>query len=139
MLKGLIAFMILVFIGVMALLYFGGVIGMDPAQEAKDFRAQLQQGMAWDAVADLHEPRRYIVFDLSNPHNMSGERQPAKFNRTDIQNAVQGGHFADGFKFRYAFTSEEQFEVFFNSQGKLVDVVDVFTVGDLMRGEAFKR
>jgi len=141
MLKGLIVFFILVVAAVGGVLYFGGVVGMDPAKEAADFKAAvesgLQQGnMTWEQVADVREPRRFIPIDYSN---MTGERQPIDFDRDNLRADLAKGHYADGFKFVYMFTSEEQYEVLFAGSGKAVALNDVFTTGDLLRGEAFKR
>jgi len=144
MLKGMLVFFIIVVALVGAVLYFGGVVGMDPAKEAADFKTAVEQGikqgnMTWEQVADIREPRRFVPFDYSNPNNMTGERQPIKFVRDNLRNDLANGGFGDGFKFKYMFTSEEQYEVIFDGSGKAVTLQDVFTTGDLLRGGAFKR
>ncbi|MFW6061131.1 MAG: hypothetical protein ACODAQ_13200 [Phycisphaeraceae bacterium] len=122
---------------VIFLLYqFGGYASIDPAEQAAAFRENVNEGMAWDKVADLKEPREVVPI---RPGSSTGEGPTRDFDRQQMTDVVQNGSMADGFIFRYRFSPSHHYDVIFSGQGTVREVYEPPTTKDLLQGELYTR
>ncbi len=133
--KGLLILIVVVGVGIWATIQFG-FSGMDPAAQAAEFKQKVQPGMSWEQVADYKAPRRFYPI---NPESMNGEGQPVDFVRENLKNDVAAGGLSSGFKFKYTFSGDEQYEVYFDETGTVASVDPMVTFNDLATGKTWQR
>lgn len=122
---------LVVFIALLAaVLYFGGFMTMeDPETQWNNFKSKLKVGMKWQDVAAAHQPRKYREI---NHKTFTGYGSDMDYNEADIAKRVADGTFPEGFSFPYAFAAEIQYEVIFDSGGKMVEIHKLMTFNDLV-------
>lgn len=89
--------------------------------------------MDWQQVADLKKPKKYAIL-RDNPEARSDRIPEMKFVPDQFGTAMQGGSHAAGFIFYYRFDTDNQYDVFFDGQGKVAMVEKPRTVKDLFNG-----
>ena len=122
---------------VLFLVFQFGVSGMNTAEQARQFRSNINEDMTWDQVADVREPRKYVRI---SPASKTGEGHPIDFSRENVAKVVKNQEMAHGFIFRYTFDPENIWNVRFDSQGNVTSIGKPrLTTKGLLEGEAFKR
>lgn len=126
--KGLIVLIVLIGIGLWAVYQFGGFAELDPATQMAQMEQGVKEGMTWEQVADLREPKKLTVFDFSAEFNPEREMD---FNRQQLANMIANNQLDGGFKFRYDFSQAAAYEVYFDETGKVTEHGKGRTVSDL--------
>jgi hypothetical protein len=125
-----------------AVLYYGGMFGFDPVQQAKDTRAAITPGMSWEKVAAISEPKRWRIYNehkqtIEGEEIISYEPGPdVSFQGNNIAERLKEGSLRGGFEFRYDFHSQKggAFIVKFDQNGDVEYVTDAPTLGTLLDG-----
>ncbi len=128
--KIIIGLVVLVVVGVVVVTLAGGLVGFDPAEEAKQFTATVKRGMSWRDVVDVKEPAKLMVGDSA---------QPVAFHRSNFEARFKQAKYLEGFRFPYAFTEDHLYVVEFDSTGTVIDVRKDETFKNLLDGQPFKK
>ena len=127
--KVIIVLFVIVVAIVAAVVHFGGLTGWDPAAELNEFKSTVKPGMSWEQVADFKKPKKYQAYSAEG----FGGLAPAQdFNPDNIRRAVEGSKFEDGFLFPYSFGADAKYEVHFDADGVVTQVVKAATAADLL-------
>lgn len=139
MVKVIVGIMFVVGVVIVGAYYFGGVGSFDPTAQGRKAKAAITPGLTWtQVVSAAGAPRKYQVMQKVKDTMFGQEVETLKpgpvfnFDAVELTRAVNGGDVADGFIFRYMFSSQAAFQVFFDGQGLVLDVEDVPTVANLL-------
>lgn len=135
--KALGIFAVLGVLALAGMIMFGGFLGLDPAEQAQAFREQVNEGMTWEQVADVREPREFVSI---NPNSLSGEGMSRDFQRDRMGDLVADNEqLRHGFIFKYRFDATHHYDVVFSSAGDVVTINEPRTARDLYEGQLFTR
>ena len=125
--------------GLFALLYYTGMFEFDPAKQAREARAAVRPGMAWDKVADaIGDPKEYRIFIKKAQMIGAAKVEQIKpgpiapFSRQNIAERLAKETLPLGFTFTYIFSNTEAFTIVFDGYGDVVNVHDAVTMKDLL-------
>ena len=128
--KGLVILIVLGGLGLVAMYYFGGFATLDPATQGEEFRNAVHEGMTWEQVADVKEPKHFYTYS-NNPQSLTGRNLEQPFDRDRLRDVVSNGQAPLGFGFDYIFTGDHAWELAFDSTGKLIGIEKMRTTKDL--------
>jgi hypothetical protein len=140
MFKAAIALLVIVAAILLGVYYFGGVSSYDPTARGREAKAALSAGMTWTQVLDAAgEPGWYELVDKFIEQGPLGvelvDYRPGaktRFERQRVQQDIADGKVPYGFIFRYYFSPQVAFRVWFNSNGLVQSIEDVMTMADLL-------
>ena len=133
--KGLVIFIVVGIIALVLVFQFGGYSSLDPAEQAQQFREQVSEGMTWEQVADVREPRRFTAV---NPNAMGGQGLERDFDRQSLADDISDNErLRHGFVFLYRFDASHHYDIVFSPQGEVVAVNEPRTAKDLYEGQLF--
>jgi len=136
------AIVVLVLMGAVAcgaIYYFGGYASFDPTEQGRKARDAIKPGMTWKQVADMAgDPKEYQVYQEHRRGTGDNERiilTPGAYNKFDrrrMAERIAASELPHGFIFRYNFSAQAAFSVFFDDRGSVVEVADGTTMTDLL-------
>jgi hypothetical protein len=140
MFKAAMGFLVIVAAILLAVYYFGGVSSHDPTARGREAKAALSVGMTWTQVLNAAgEPGWYELIDEFIVQGPFGEEsvdhRPGprmRFERQFVQRDIAGGKAPYGFVFRYYFSPQVAFRVWFSSNVVVEGIRDVMTGADLL-------
>lgn len=127
-----VVLVIIVAAGIGGYMMFQDFAGFDPEQQCKDFRAKITPGIAWNKVADMHEPNKFAVLELDDDGILQ-VRSSIKFSRSNLRGRINDGSLPDGFQYTYDFGNKCRFSVGFDTNGNMIFVHDEVTMKSLLQ------
>ena len=106
--------------------YCKNTVFKDPVLVAEDFRMNVEDGMTWEQVVELHKPHWYYNY-YTDSQGFTHQTDPARYNHGAIDDAVSNNKWPVGFGFEYSFTKHHAWELHFDGQGQLVYIGDLLT------------
>lgn len=128
--KALVILIVVGGLALVALYYFGGFADLDPATQGEQFRNAIHEGMTWEEVVDLKEPKKFYAFS-SDPSSMTGRGPEQDFSRAYVSDILSKGGVPAGFGFDYVFTGDHAYTLTFDGEGKLTYIEKMRTTKDL--------
>lgn len=132
--KVILILAVIMFLAVFAAYKFGGFESLDPADQVANIRQNVSAGMPWDKVVEIHTPRKVAAIKSDA---MGGQAAPQDFDPATLKAAIAKGHYPEGFVFPYTFSGKDAVEIYFDSQGKVTDLVKPVTSSDILNGQLF--
>lgn len=126
----------LVIVGVLALgaaYFLGGVSGMNPADQVKAFETNVKEGMTWEEVVAVAKPQQVAGVFIRN--GMPAMQSPRRFDADAVKQNIANNSYPDGFVFIHRFTNRDEFNVHFDSSGKVEGVERAITAADILEGK----
>lgn len=136
MLKIIVGVIVLAGVGLYLVYQFSGVNSFDPTEQGRQAKAAIAIGMTWQEVVDGAGPPRTYQIIMRGSRNGQPVYRPG--GRQDFSADKLAAEIADrqtpfGFVFPYMFSAQVAFEVAFDDQGVVVDIVDTPTMADLLQ------
>lgn len=130
--------LLLVGAALFAALHYGGMFSYDPAAEAKQVRAAVDQpGASWTKVVAVQAPRKWCVWNETKKMVDGEELVTTKpgpevpFDAKNLEQRLADGNLPAGFSFIYDFGGD-RFAVKFDDAGNVEYVQDMKTMKDLL-------
>jgi len=129
--KVLVILMVLVIAVVALVVKFGGVMAFDPAAGVEDFMENVKPGQTWQQVLDVKTPRKYFIM-REDKEGFVGPGPEIRFDADKFATRMQANAPARGFMFKYAFDTENIYDVYFDAAGTVTSIEKPMTMGDLL-------
>lgn len=128
-------FLLAVFIGIFLYYKYGGYATFDPTKQGEEAKAAIKPGMPWTTVIDIcgGPPQEYHVLTPDPKTKMLREGAAIPFEAKNLESDIKNKAVPDGFVFRYKFSEQAAFSVYFSEKGNALQLVDALTTADLLQ------